>query len=513
MTEIRSILISNLLMDVQNPRFKDEQENQDEAVRSMIISQRGKIIELAKDILMNNLSPTENFLVIPFDLENGKFIVLEGNRRLAALRLMEDPSKAQDLFDSAQQRQLEIISNEYKKSPITAVNCAIDIDKQNSRHWIELRHQGPRKGAGIVQWGTEEKRRFYELYGERDLTLQVLDYLVEHKVISTEEASHVPITNLWRIVTMPYARLKFGYEVVDGLFQPIGNETRLTEYLKHIVADLSSGRVKTSRIYYKDNRKQYIETVISEIESSQTEEPHKSPQKNGSSNDASSILEKQKYNDGDQSNQNFGVNSQPNLSDANSSPSSTLYKQANNIDTINENGKGGSPVNPEQPKSTEGKANKPRENPSRKDRDFIVPGTFRLKIPPSRSNDIYKELKILNIRAFPNAAAVLLRVFLELSIDHYISRNQVDFPYKPDDRNYSLFHKMEDVGKHLQNKGVLNKQQMEAVNKAVARDSFLDFSISTFHAYVHNPYFSPSPGDLNGAWDKLESFILALWDV
>ena len=36
-------------------------------------------------------------------------------------------------------------------------------------------------------------------------------------------------------------------------------------------------------------------------------------------------------------------------------------------------------------------------------------------------------------------------------------------------------------------------------------------SINSLHAYVHNPYYSPSVPDLARTWDNIEPFVIGLW--
>src|SRR5204862_3624247 len=55
-----------------------------------------------------------------------------------------------------------------------------------------------------------------------------------------------------------------------------------------------------------------------------------------------------------------------------------------------------------------------------KPREYLIPGTCVLIIPAGRCKDIEAELRLLNFVEYPNAAAVLFRVFMELSVDAHI---------------------------------------------------------------------------------------------
>ena len=69
----------------------------------------------------------------------------------------------------------------------------------------------------------------------------------------------------------------------------------------------------------------------------------------------------------------------------------------------------------------------PKAKPRRKkaapaDRKTIVPKGSGLNVTEARIGDIFNELRILKLDDTPNAIAVLLRVFLELSVDAYLKR-------------------------------------------------------------------------------------------
>ena len=86
------IPVSQLLLDVQNPRLPDIQTNQREAIRTMVAGLGDKIIALAKHMQENGPNPASLLIVIPSGDETGRYIVLDGNRRLTALKILEMPA-------------------------------------------------------------------------------------------------------------------------------------------------------------------------------------------------------------------------------------------------------------------------------------------------------------------------------------------------------------------------------------------------------------------------------------
>jgi len=140
-------------------------------------------------------------------------------------------------------------------------------------------------------------------------------------------------------------------------------------------------------------------------------------------------------------------------------------------------------------------------------RDKLIPGRCALNVTLPRLQDIARELRKLSISQHPNAVSVLLRVFVELSVDTYIHEKKLIGITESD-----VFHKkLLAVCNELVTHKKLTMQQAKPVHRAAAKDSFLAPSIDMMHGYIHCPYIFPAAGDLRAHWDGLEPFMVAVW--
>src|SRR5207245_10840713 len=96
-----------------------------------------------------------------------------------------------------------------------------------------------------------------------------------------------------------------------------------------------------------------------------------------------------------------------------------------------------------------------------KKRDRLIPRDCIMNIPKGRISDIEGELRIVRLSDHTNAVSVLFRVFIELSIDSYITSHPLGVT-----ESDKLHKKLEKVATDLETRKKLNRQQARAVRHA-----------------------------------------------
>lgn len=152
----RQVPLSELHFDPDNPRIplsvdaSDEQE-----VLDWMLSDAG-LIELMGSIAEKGYFPAEALLVMP-NPEGSGYLVLEGNRRLAAVRLLTDPSRA-----PRRKRAVAETAARSNSADLEALPCAIFQARREVLDYLGYRHI-----TGIKQWEPSAKARYLdELYVE-----------------------------------------------------------------------------------------------------------------------------------------------------------------------------------------------------------------------------------------------------------------------------------------------------------------------------------------------------------
>jgi hypothetical protein len=161
-----------------------------------------------------------------------------------------------------------------------------------------------------------------------------------------------------------------------------------------------------------------------------------------------------------------------------------------------------------QPAGSAAGAPKSRVKP-RSDREFVIPNNCHLWITDPRINAIYYELLTLSVNSYSNSCSVILRVFVELSVDHHViaksllTENQC--------RNLPLAKRLKVLAEHLRQQGEIDGQLENTVKKIADGVGMLGASTITFNQYVHNRTTFPIASELRVSWDELQPFMSVLW--
>jgi len=174
-------------------------------------------------------------------------------------------------------------------------------------------------------------------------------------------------------------------------------------------------------------------------------------------------------------------------------------------DIVNEDEK--SQINNEPKDSQKNKSKKP------KTRVGLVPKNLVLHINNPKLNKIFEELKQIPVRTCPNASSVLLRVFLELSVDAYLEKYDLvkNNAITACSSGESLQGKVGKVLNHMTQLGIMSNDLSKGIRSEI-NDKNSVLSIESLNAYVHNEFFYPKADNLIIGWDNIETFFVLLWE-
>ena len=455
---------TSLHLDKKNPRLGREYSTR--APREIIqyLFEHDKAMEVAESIATRGYFPNEPVLAVK---EDGRLVVLEGNRRLASLKALREPG----LLDGKFERQIERLARRIVDPNLIA---SIPVTIAPSRKATDRQIAGRHVGTPVLAWRAENRASFildklaegYDNDALRDelgfsladiqqarQTRAVADMarsldLPEEVKAKLEGPKAKVFTTLERVFDSSVGReyLHVATDPDHGL----RGTTTMKEFLRgftKLVTDVALGDQSSRSLNTNENIRSYFDGW----------DPKERPKKKRGSFVPSDIIK------------GASVSSKP---------------------------------------STRKKAQVKKSKPESK---TVLPKDFKIRHGNDRLLDIRRELTRLKRQDFPNAGAVLLRVFFELSVLHYLERI---------DELKGIIAKIEKKVNRKLPFGVptmkqlvpeitriakerLSASEATTVAKAIKYDASAPFTISDLHGFVHSPDL-PGERDIHQFWVRTE---------
>ena len=447
MIKTKNIKITNLLVNTENFRFEPV-KSQQEAIDKLVEAQGVKLVSLAEDIMENGLNPNDKIQVCQSHHDETKYNVLEGNRRTVSLKLLFNPDILDNKF-SGIKKKFKKLHKKYKDKLISEIECNCYDDPKDAEHWIGIKHGYGGSGIGTEKWDVYSKTRYEEeVLGKSNIVSQVINLLKSSSHVSKEIKENISNIKLTNL-----HRLISDPEVRAFLG---------LEYKKGVL---------TSKIDEKELAKGLEKVALDCLD------PKFKVINIYSKEDRKDYIE------------NFPKKSTP---DKSKKPVEEKPKEDDSKKS-----------------SSTSASNKQRRNTTQ--RKKLIPSSCKIYIKNPKTNAIYHELQKLDVERYTNAASVLFRVFVELSLDSFLEdKKMIKGPSATKER-LRLDEKLGKVESYLSSKKIIDAAISKGIKVATANSNHL-LGIDTWHAYVHNTRFSPSAKDLITTWDNIQTFIEKLWE-
>lgn len=456
--------VASLHLDTKNPRLG--RETSARAPREIVeyLFEHDKALEVAESIATRGYFPNEPLLAIQ---EGDRVVVVEGNRRLAALKALREPG----LLSGPMQRKVERLSRQIEDPNDIA---SVPVTLAPSRRATDRQIAGRHVGTPVLAWQLENRARFIldklaEGYSNEQLrdqlgftltdiqdarqTRAIADMarsidLPEEVKAKLENPRAKLFTTLERVFDSSVGRsyLKVEKDTDHGL----RGTTTKAEFIRgfaKLVADIALGKQSSRTLNTNEDIEEYFKSW----------DPKERPVKKRGAFVPADIIE--------------------GTSVASSS-------------------------HPPEPKPL---------RRSTKVSNTVLPRDFKVKYGNERLSDIRKELIKLKRECFPNAGAVLLRVFFELAVLDYLDRTGdlatlIAELEKKENRKLpfgtpTMKQLVPTVVKIA--KANLTKTDATKVEKAVRYDASAPFTLSELHGFVHQSDL-PSARDIQQFWNRTE---------
>lgn len=450
---IESIPIQSILLDTSNIRIPDIKGSQESIIQDLFANEDA--FEIVKSYVHSGIYPDEFPVAIR---ENNRIIVIEGNRRVAALKALNNP-------DLVPQYKSKLI--QYKNLKLNQIRVVIAPNREElvkflaNKHTLTLRRNWkPLRQAYFYKSQIDNGKTIDQLkseYPDHDITKFIrmldmhklaksIDYNSSEINILVHDERKFPITNLERMYDDPSIRNFLGISFnING---QVHGHIRLSEFnkgYKKIIEDVATGEIDSRKYNTEKQKKEYVSK--------------------------------------------FPLDLKPDISKIGTFTTA-------NIKEIN--------LKKEELENKHGKSER------------SLKGLFRAKNLPfniqnSSIKILYNELKDIPVDNFPNATHDLLRSFLECSLVNYLKNKNV---YHEIQKNNKHNPKLSEMLNYIINtkSSLINDSSIIQVLQQIKSQYSEDYSLERMNMINHNENWVSTGKEVRAAWARLEKFIRILLD-
>jgi len=423
---------------------------------------------MMRSIVDHGLDPGDSLYIIKEAEEGGGYTVVDGNRRLAALKVLNEPAVLQgtDLGDTIVKR-LAKVAEDFDAASADLISCVLFDTRGDADEWILRRHGRGMEGEGRIPWGTLEIQRF-----QKDRTvLDVINFVERNSTFSNDEWSQIRAeieakpSILRRFLESKKGREWLGMSVKDKGGEKIPVFTQPPKLVLDVLTGIFEG-IHAKRIDTRSHNK------ASEIEA---------------------------YFDG-----------LPEELHPSAKPSKTPmeFRDAEIKDDQNRprRKKGTASATAAKAKSKTTKTKAPRSTLAPSRHNFAQPTT-------SKGQALVREASRLRLADTPLSAAFVLRAFLQHTLEKYMTDENMpmwEINAKGSNFQLNLSQKADRVIRHLVESKRAIGTDLRGVKRTLTGKTD-PASIQALNDYHHDKYDVPAADVLRNAWDTAEPLFIAIY--
>ena len=206
---IKKISINRLVLYNENPRHEIGHDEKDTLEKLFSVVGVQQMLNLAEDIYKHGLVGAQQVVVVPYD--NTYYTVYEGNRRVAAIKLLQNP-RAFSFLEKAQIDRINRLTKTGGK--ITQIPCYI-TNEEDALFIMKRRHLGDDKGRGIRPWGPREKEAFETRQSKKKSISFLIDSCIKKYFDGYDISVVLSFTSIKRVFGPKSIRDAIGLDLED----------------------------------------------------------------------------------------------------------------------------------------------------------------------------------------------------------------------------------------------------------------------------------------------------------
>ena len=467
-------VIDSILLDEGNARIRAGSGQQDCIDR--VLRKRDHMKTLMKSIADKGLT-TAPILLMSSPIEPGKWVVKDGNRRITALKLLNDPSLC---ADADLRRYIIGVASNAKETIPRKVDCLSSESLEAISSEMLLRHSGELGGEGQVDWSAYLRTIYLlnnHISAEYKRAGQYLLWAEKHGVIVEDD---FPITNVSRFFNAKNIK-ELGFNIVDDELVLNISEELAIGMAARVIDDFGPKKKSVNSVFTTDLADKYLSEVRADVGLSVSTPISPPPSPSSPSSPTPGPIAPSQ-----------GPSSAGTPAPGATTPTSPTAPVAAPIVTPTVRGGG-----------------RPPGKPAWDRKKLFWSGAPQPSVPAAETKMrgvLYEIAQIKDVRQSPLTTAFLIRALIELSEKHYRAQNGLTDKNKLADNIASACDSM--LTKTHLTAGQVQLVKSYTVTKATEVGVF---NVDTLQKYLHRETHLPVAQTINTFWDELHIFVRACW--
>ena len=460
----KRLQVTSLMLDAENPRIPEMGKNPSQRDIAAELIRHDGAYDLARDIAEQGYFPSETLIATK---ENGQMVVLEGNRRLAALKCLLSPSFAPEEYE----KRFRLLQAKRDTAALRKVRVSVAPSREVAVPIILARHTQ----QGIQRWEPQQQAKFVASLVSLDMTVD--EVAKQYGIAPGDVLRAIKVHTMYQVACV--------LDLPDDIIELVRNPRAFSVSTLERLIDTASFRDFVG-IEFDDSGALQGKTSAEEF-------------KKGYSRIVSDI-----------------ATGKVSSRELNTTKQIEKYLSGFNADAPDVDKKGSFTALSLLPKGVVPKAKpRPQKSPRKsKQSPSIIPRGFTCSLSSPRINDIFRELKSTRVDTHENSVGVMLRIFVELTVSHHLEKTRKIQPLlekakkkgKPPDWTPTLRQMLNLLLDDSDVQKEISRSALKALKRAVQNDNH-PMSLDSLDQFVHNRLVAPTVRDLRSFWAQFEELL------
>lgn len=254
--DIIKLSIDNILVNPENPRHDVVMDLGESFIMQQLIRTKKDTQAMYKLIcdIYNAGWFAQSIVTVTYDEEKKKYIAWDGNRRLTALKILQNPELLNVLknFTYTQIRHIHNMHKQINDESFYEVSCYVATSFEECADYIRTIHT---TDTGALPWSDVAKKRFENKLGIKNMFSQLKEYCSRPFENISDNFS---VNKFEEIANSKVGKDYLQIDNTDNILTHKSSIEDLETKLSKIVKDIDSGKLKNDNIKNANEMKKYL---------------------------------------------------------------------------------------------------------------------------------------------------------------------------------------------------------------------------------------------------------------